>query len=159
LERIMASTLVGRGVRALARAPISLFRAGYGFLFGHRLLLIEHTGRRSGLPRHVVLEVVRRLPDDRYVVPSGTGSGADWYRNVRRNPHVRIWVASRKGVPAVARTLGTTEARDHLVAYRDEHRLTWAMLRRLLVRLTGMTGRSDDELFAAIPLIELRPDR
>lgn len=155
----MSTTLVGRSVRALARAPVSLFRAGYGFLFSHRLLMIEHTGRRSGLPRHVVLEVVRRLPGDRYVVPSGTRSGADWYRNVRSDPHVRIWVARYRGIPAIARTLDPAEARDHLVAYRDEHRLTWAMLRRLLARLTGMTGRSDEELFVAIPLVELRPDR
>jgi len=43
--------------RAVARAPIRVYGAGYGFLFGARVLLLEHTGRVSGLPRYVVVEV------------------------------------------------------------------------------------------------------
>lgn len=44
--------------RALFRAPILLDRLGLGGLLGHRFLLLTHTGRTSGRPRQVVLEVV-----------------------------------------------------------------------------------------------------
>jgi hypothetical protein len=45
-------------VRWLVRAPIGLYRARVGFLFGSRLLMLEHLGRKSGARHYVVLEVV-----------------------------------------------------------------------------------------------------
>ena len=52
-------------VRWLVRAPIWLYRARLGFLFGERLLMLEHTGRKSGLLRLAVLEIVARPAPDR----------------------------------------------------------------------------------------------
>ena len=43
--------------RSLVRAPIWLFRARLGFVFGSRLLMIEHTGRKTGARRYVTVEV------------------------------------------------------------------------------------------------------
>lgn len=63
----------------------------------------------------------------------------------------------RRGVPAVARTLDQGEALAHFLAYRDEHRRTWVLLRPLLTRLTGRSGQSDEAVFAAIPLVEVGP--
>lgn len=71
--------------RILARAPIPLYRAGFGFLLGRRLTMLEHRGRISGLPRYVVLEVLER-DDDGLVVVSGYGDRAQWYRNVLAHP-------------------------------------------------------------------------
>ena len=45
-------------VRWLVRAPIWLYRAGLGFVFGSRFLLLQHRGRRTGQVRQVMLEVV-----------------------------------------------------------------------------------------------------
>lgn len=63
LPSAVADTLVRLATRALRnrrlmRAPIWLYRARLGFLFGSRMLLLEHTGRRSGARRYVVLEVI-----------------------------------------------------------------------------------------------------
>ncbi len=38
------------------RAPIGPYRIGLGGLLGRRFLLLEHVGRRSGLPRHTVID-------------------------------------------------------------------------------------------------------
>jgi hypothetical protein len=35
-------------VRWVVRVPVGLYRARLGFLFGSRLLMLEHTGRKSG---------------------------------------------------------------------------------------------------------------
>jgi hypothetical protein len=37
--------------RWVVRTPIGLYRAGLGFVFGSRLLMLEHRGRSSGARR------------------------------------------------------------------------------------------------------------
>lgn len=114
--------------RWMVRAPIWLFRAGLGFLFGGRLLLLEHIGRTSGLTRYVALEVVARPSRDSFVVASGFGEKAQWYRNVMAHPRVRVRWSSRAAATAVARRLGADEARVILRAYAEEHPRAWAKL-------------------------------
>lgn len=150
--------LIGRAARALARAPIRLYGAGYGFLLGHRVLMLEHTGRKSGRPRFVVLEVVRRLSGDRYVIASGMGETADWYRNVAQEPRVHVSVARLHRVPATARRLDQDEARASLEAYRAERPGTWRFLRPVISRVIGRPGQTDEELFTSVPLVELTLD-
>lgn len=60
-------------MRALARAPIAVYDAGCGSVFRQRMLMLMLTGRKSGLSRFVVLEVVRRPADGRYIVAAGMG--------------------------------------------------------------------------------------
>ena len=56
----LAARIGGRLLRSrrLMRAPIWIYRARAGAIFGSRILMLEHTGRKSGLPRYAVLEVV-----------------------------------------------------------------------------------------------------
>ena len=63
------------GVRRIAfRAPMYLYRLGLGWLFGDRLLLLNHIGRVSGKPRQTILEVVTHdRADGSLVVASGWG--------------------------------------------------------------------------------------
>ncbi|WP_253900550.1 nitroreductase family deazaflavin-dependent oxidoreductase, partial [Mycobacterium asiaticum] len=77
--------------RKLVRAPIWIYRARAGALFGSRMLMLEHIGRTSGMPRYVVLEVVDHPRPDTYVVPSGFGRKAQWFRNIEANPRVRVY--------------------------------------------------------------------
>jgi deazaflavin-dependent oxidoreductase (nitroreductase family) len=56
---------------------------------GGRFVLLKHTGRRSGVVRQTVLEVVDH--DDAFaqvVVCSGWGERSDWYRNVSADPSI-----------------------------------------------------------------------
>jgi deazaflavin-dependent oxidoreductase (nitroreductase family) len=89
-------------VRWFVRAPIWLFRSRLGFVFGTRLLMLEHTGRTSGLRRYVVLEVVDHPAPRRYVVVSGFGARAQWFRNVQANREVRVYVGARGPAAASA---------------------------------------------------------
>lgn len=102
-----------------------------------------------------MLEVVRCVPGTGYVVAAGMGETADWYRNVRQDPRVRVWVGPERGVPGRARFLDATEARECLQAYRATRPMTWRFLKPLISRLIGRPGQTDDELFAAVPLVEL----
>jgi deazaflavin-dependent oxidoreductase (nitroreductase family) len=135
-----------------------VYQAGFGFVFRHRVLLLEHTGRKSGLPRYVVLEALRRLPDDRYVVPSGRGTAADWYRNISQEPRVHVSIGRFRRVPATARRLDQDEARPLLHEYRAERPTLSRLLGPLISRLMGRAGQTNDELFETVPLVELTLD-
>lgn len=69
--------------RGLMRAPIWMYKARAGAMFGSRLLMLEHIGRKSGARRYVVLEVVDHPSSNTYVVASGFGTKAQWFRNIR----------------------------------------------------------------------------
>lgn len=119
------------------RAPIWLYRVGLGFVFGNRLLMLEHTGRTSGLRRYVVLEIVDHPAPDRYVVVSGFGDGAQWFRNVEANPQVHVRLGSRKPAPALAHRLDAEDSAAALGRYARAHPRSWAKLRPVLEQTLG----------------------
>lgn len=79
------------------RLPVWFYRLGLGFLMGKRFIYFEHTGRKSGLLRRTVVEVVRYDPEgDCYFIVSGYGENADWYKNLVKTPKVQAQVGGRR---------------------------------------------------------------
>lgn len=138
--------------RWFVRAPISMFRARLGFLFGGRLLLLEHIGRSSGRPRYVVLETVARPSRDRVVIASGFGTQAQWFRNLAADPRCHVSIGVLYGVPALARVLSPDESAAVLVGYRRDHPRAYRSLGRIVEEATGA---GIDE----VPMVELTMDR
>jgi deazaflavin-dependent oxidoreductase (nitroreductase family) len=139
-------------VRWIVRAPVTLYRARAGFVFGTRMLMLEHTGRKTGARRYVVLEVIDRPRPGTYVVVSGFGTRAQWFRNVRADPRVRVWLGSRRPAPATARPLDRGEAVSALAAYAPRHPRAWAALKPVFEETLG--ARIDDQN-TSLPLIAL----
>lgn len=103
--------------RALFRLPIHLYRLGLGWLFGKRILLLNHIGRVSGKVRRVILEVVEHDPTDgSFVVASGWGPTAAWYRNIVHTPEVSIQVG-RRTIPVTAVPLSAEEGAEIFAGY------------------------------------------
>ncbi|HKI54146.1 MAG TPA: nitroreductase family deazaflavin-dependent oxidoreductase, partial [Anaerolineales bacterium] len=97
----MTNSIVDRppskALRFGLRLPIFLYRIKLGWLLGDRFLMLTHTGRKSGLPRHTVIEVVKHDKEtDTYYVVSGWGEKSDWYRNIRKTPQVTVQSGRRK---------------------------------------------------------------
>ena len=133
--------------RALLRAPIAAYRLGFGWMFGRRLLLLNHLGRVSGLPRQTVLEVVAYEPViGSYLVASGWGPRAAWYRNVVAEPDVAIQVG-RRVIPVTAEALSEDDGADVFVRYAARHRRT---ARFVLPRVLGMAVDGSTEDFRAV---------
>lgn len=107
--------------RWFVRAPIPMFRHGFGWVFAGRFLMLEHTGRSSGLPRYAVLEVIDRPAPGSFRVVSGLGPRSQWLRNVLTEPRVRIWVGGRRAAPAVAEVRSPEETADLLGSYAHDH--------------------------------------
>ena len=144
------------GIRWMVRAPVFVFRARLGFVFGSRLLMLEHVGRKSGVRRYAVLETVGRADPGTYIVAAGFGDHCQWLRNVRANPRVRVSVGRRSAVPAMARVLNDKEAAAALAAYRRRHPRAWAALRPVFERTTGSPIGSDA---TGLRLVALQLDR
>lgn len=133
--------------RWLVRAPIWLYRARLGFMFGSGLLMLEHTGRKTGARRYVVLEVLGRPRPGSYVVASGWNH-AQWYRNIQASPQVRVSVGRRVRAAATARQLTSDEAAAILDGYAQHHPRAWATLRPVLENTIGAA-------LSSLPMIAL----
>ncbi|OMC12912.1 nitroreductase [Mycobacterium sp. SP-6446] len=141
--------------RRLMRAPVWMYRARAGALFGSRILMLEHIGRKSGVPRYAVLEVVDHPSADVYVVASGFGRKAQWFSNIAANPRVRVYVGSRAPRRATARVLDQAEADRMLAAYRGRHPRSWERFRPVLEDTLGERITDTD---TPLPMVELRLD-
>ncbi len=109
------------------RLPIWLYRAHLGWMLGNRFLMLTHTGRKSGLPRQTVVEVVGHdKTTDTYYVASGWGEKSNWYQNIRKTPQVTIHVGGRKFRSKVefipsdkAIEVVSNYAREHPIAFNE----------------------------------------
>src|SRR2546421_4814868 len=123
-----------RGVaRVLYRLPIWLFRLHLGWLLMKHFLLLTHSGRKSGLPRKTVLEVLQYdKASGIYYVFAGWGDQSDWVKNIEKTPQVVIDVGQQP-FRASATRLPPAEAESTVLAYARRH----PRLIRVLPRLLG----------------------
>ena len=113
--------------RFLMRSPITLYRVQLGGLLGSRFLLLEHTGRKSGLPRKTVLEVLETGGDDSPIIASGFGERSQWCRNIIADP--KVWLTrGRKRTKATAVRLENSDALAVFERYRINHTRAAKML-------------------------------
>jgi deazaflavin-dependent oxidoreductase (nitroreductase family) len=137
-------------VALLVRLPIVLYRAKLGWLLDSRFLLLRHRGRRSGILRSTVLEVVHRDPSiDAYYVAAAWAGRAQWFRNASADPQVSVTVG-RRSFEGMANILDAGERRRVLDQYRLKHGAAMRGLQRLFGHATF------DELVEATPIVELR---
>jgi deazaflavin-dependent oxidoreductase (nitroreductase family) len=142
--------------RLLARMPIIAYKIGLGWLFGKRFLLLNHIGRKSGLTRQAVLEVVTHDPETgTFVIAVGFGEKSQWYQNLLANPDVSIQVGRRK-LDVHAEQLSPEEAGEILLAFAKKY-----PFEARFVNVLGYTVDGSDEDWRALGheliLIALRP--
>ena len=148
-------------LRLLFRAPVYLYRWHLGWLLGHRFLLLIHVGRRTGLRRETVLEVLEyRKEASEAVVMSGFGHNSDWLRNIEATPEEEIVIDSRRFV-ASHRFLAEQEAVEVIRGYEHRNRWIAPVVRRVLSSLLGWQYQGFDSdrqrMVRHLPLIAFRP--
>jgi deazaflavin-dependent oxidoreductase (nitroreductase family) len=123
-------------LRWALRLPIRLYHANLGWLCGHQFMLLAHQGRRSGLRRETMLEVVRYdRRTHECIVVSGWGERADWLRNIRAHPALEVRIGRERYVPE-QRLLSPDEVATELVDYA--RRYPWRA--RLIPRILAWDG-------------------
>ena len=127
--------------RLLFRAPIWLYKLNLGWLMGGRMLKMTHTGRKSGEPRHVVLEVVKHDPAlDTYYIAAAWGDKSDWVKNIQANPQVHVQVG-RRHLDMIAEQLSPEESEAVILDYSQRHTSVMMNLARFMgYKLDGSEG-------------------
>lgn len=135
-----------RGIaRWLYRLPIKIYSIGLGRIFGYRFLLLTHTGRKSGLARNVVLEVVSHdKAEQTFVVAAGFGPTSDWYLNILADPLVIIESGNMKQ-KMKATVISEDAAGWEMLAYARKH----PMAARELSKLMGYKVDGSEEDYRA----------
>ena len=111
---------VGSLFKWIFKMPILQYKLGMGWMIGKYVLLLTTTGRRSGKPRHTPLEYVYDKENDRYRVAAGWGGNTDWYRNLLKNPNVRVQVGQRK-FDAIAEKASDEEVAKYMMMVSGRH--------------------------------------
>jgi deazaflavin-dependent oxidoreductase (nitroreductase family) len=132
------------------RAPVYLYRLGLGGLMGRRMVMIEHTGRTSGLPRQTVLESVR-YDEDSIDVAAAWGTKSDWYRNLEAEPQLKLSSGRLKGVPATASVLDEATAESVFAAYSADH----PKAADALSKTVGLPLHDSAQMASTVPLVRL----
>jgi deazaflavin-dependent oxidoreductase (nitroreductase family) len=144
--------------RWLFRSPIWIYRLGLGPVFGRLLLLLNHTGRITGARHQTILEVVQYDPTDRsYIVASGWGPQAAWYRNILEQPRVSVVVGNRV-IPVTAVPLAEDVGAEIFARYASRRPRVAAFT---LPRVLGVAVDGSDADFRAVgrqmPFVRLTP--
>jgi deazaflavin-dependent oxidoreductase (nitroreductase family) len=135
------------------RAPVNLYRLGLGGLMGRRMVMIEHTGRTSGLPRQTVLESVRY--DEKSIdVAAAWGTKSDWYRNLEAEPRLEVSSGGLRGVPATSSVLDEKTAESVFAGYTEAHPKS----ARALNKTVGLPLDDPAQMAATVPLVRLTID-
>jgi deazaflavin-dependent oxidoreductase (nitroreductase family) len=144
-------------LRRLSRAPIALYHRQLGWLVGYRFLLLTHRGRKSGLIRQTVLEVLRYDPiTGETIVVSARGQRADWYRNIQASPALQIRTGRESHIPR-QHFLSSNEAERFYAEWERRHPIeAWIFPRVLGIRYDGSESARRD-LVAAVRLVSFRP--
>lgn len=146
-------------LRWLLRAPVHLYHWHCGSLLGHRFLLLQHVGRRTGQRHETVLEVMEyREPGPEIIVMSGFGANANWLRNLEMAERATVTIGAQRFL-ATYRRLSVEEAMRVVERYERRNRFAALIVRLVLSRLVGWTYRGTDDdrrrLVLQLPLIAL----
>ena len=146
-------------VRFALRLPIYLYLLGLGRVLGYRFLLLVHRGRKSGLLRETILEVIRHdTITGESLALSGRGEKANWYRNIQASSPLEIRTGGERYVPE-HRFLAPEENHTIISGYAWHHPLVF----RLLVKAFGfgypLKGSEDErrKYAESLRLVAFRP--
>jgi deazaflavin-dependent oxidoreductase (nitroreductase family) len=160
MSKSIIDTPPGKALRLGLRLPIRLYHMRLGWLLGSRFLLLNHTGRKSGLPRQTVIEVVQHDKEtDTYYVASGWGEKSDWYQNIRKSPDVTIQVGRRK-FQSTAKFISPDQAIPIMEAYARKHPIAFNELSGLFLgeRLKS-NSNAPQHLAEKMPMVAFHPER
>lgn len=78
-------------MRLFFKTPVLSWRLGLGPLVGKVAMVLTTTGRKTGLPRHTMVECYK-INGKKYA-PCGYGEKADYYQNILVDPRVTVQTA------------------------------------------------------------------
>lgn len=135
-----------------------LYDSGNGWVVGKLILLLTHTGRKTG--KTYVTPLQYEKVNGAYVVGAGRGPKADWFRNVRANPCVHVRVGRSEFDCTAEPVIQPERAADFLQYRLKHHPLMIGLMMKFAHGLPMRPSRVQLlELAASTPLVILRPPK
>lgn len=133
-----------------------LYDSGKGWIVGKFILLLTHTGRKSGNRYNTPLQYEKI--DGAYCVGAGRGPRADWFCNLLADPHVHVRV-DRVEFDCVAEPVTDPDRVADFLEYRlKRHPLMIGLMMKFAHHLPMRPSRHQLlELGKSTPLVILRP--
>lgn len=142
-------------IKKVQRIHQRLYSAGLGWIVGWIILLMDHTGRRSGTRYATPLQYEKI--DDLYYVGAGRGPKADWYRNIQVNPEVHVQVG-RVAFDARAECICEADKVEKFLKNRFKRH---PLMMGLMMRFHNLPLRPNDdqllELGKTLAIVALHP--
>lgn len=108
-------------LRILFRIPVYFYRAGLGWMFGKRFVLINHVGRKTGKQHQAVVEVVElEKGTGNVIVVAGYGEQTQWYKNLREQPKTAIQIGNQKHTVSID-LLGPDDGENIIARYLGKY--------------------------------------
>jgi deazaflavin-dependent oxidoreductase (nitroreductase family) len=147
----------GRLALWFMRAPLPLYRRGWGRVLGHTFLLIAHQGRKTGKRYETVaMAATYNLETKEAVVCSVWGKSTDWILNLRAHAALEIKIGPDSYVPD-QRFLSEDEAVAAVIEFRQRH--PWRV--RLFTTIVGWGDLSNEaavrDFVRTRPFVSFRP--
>ncbi len=113
--------------QTLFRAPLILWRLGFGPLLGRVFVLLTARGRKSGLPRHWMTEY--HVLRGKMYIPCAYGEHAQWYKNIMADPHVTAQTWQGAEAMIARRVTDEDELREAvaLIFRRNRTMMEWSL--------------------------------
>jgi deazaflavin-dependent oxidoreductase (nitroreductase family) len=133
-----------------------LYDSGKGWIVGKFILLLTHTGRKSGNRYNTPLQYEKI--GGAYWVGAGRGPRADWFCNLLANPHVHVRV-DRVEFDCIAEPVTDPDRVADFLEYRlKRHPLMIGLMMKFAHHLPMRPSRLQLlELGKSTPLVILRP--
>lgn len=133
-----------------------LYAGGKGWIVGKFILLLTHTGRKSGTRYATPLQYEKIA--GAYYVGAGRGPKADWFRNILADPHVHVQV-DRCAFDCVAEPVTDPQRVADFLEYRlERHPLMIGLMLKFAHGMPMHPSRAQFlELSGSTALVILRP--
>jgi deazaflavin-dependent oxidoreductase (nitroreductase family) len=143
-------------MKTVQRIHQRLYDSGRGWIIGKFILLLTHTGRKSGT-RYVTPLQYEQI-NDSYCVGAGRGPKADWFRNILADPHVSIRVGRLECRCLAEPVTEPARVADFLEYRLERHPLMLGLMMKFAHKLPMRPTRAQLlELGRSTPLVILHP--
>jgi deazaflavin-dependent oxidoreductase (nitroreductase family) len=119
MDKLVMQDSPGPIFKWIFKLPMLQYKLGLGWLTGNSILLLT-TGCKSGRQRYTPLEYIYDKETDRYRIVAGWGGHTDWYRNIRKNPNVKVQVG-RRSFDAIAEKACDEEVAKYMMQVSKRH--------------------------------------
>ena len=116
-------------IRNVQRIHQRLYDSGRGWIVGWLILLLRHTGRRSG--RQYATPLQYEKIGDTYCIGAGRGAQADWFRNVQAHPQVQFSVGRQDFSGTAEPVTDPERVADFLALRLERHPLMLGLMMKL----------------------------